>query len=660
MRLIDLQTDSRDGGPRSVRAEYELEDAGRTARVWLSIDVGSEVFLEAGVENAADETISEVLFPVVGGVRLAEDPVAEALLYPFYSGVRLPAPRVAIPRGRTDPEAAAPLYPTYDEEGGMIRHLYCGQLSMAWMALQGNAGGLGVIHCDPTYEVTGLVVYVPGCETDAPAESLDLAVTKLRPIAPGESRTLPPTRLLPYAGSWHQVADAYRAWTGSQRFLPPRVPKWVRESHALTAHYDFKWADGTFHHTFADIRALYRRTANEGIDHLFLAGWFTGGFDHMYPEFFPDLELGTVMDFIDAVRTVQGEGGRTTFYINGSLFGRASRYFDTMGRAWAVKDRDGKPIDQRYFGNDFVITCRGVPQYQRLMRDTVRWLVGEVGASGVYIDTFAAMGPHLCCDPTHGHPHPAHWNRDSVATLRMVEDAVRRHNPDAFTMVEGCGDLYGQWVVAHLIHGWYYPRTFPALFRYTFPEYVLVDMVYPSRGQSFRPARVSREAYDQLHRTFIYGCLLWIYDQEDERFCNFRTDPDMWAYVKKLIGLREVGKRYFGYGRFMDTIGLRVDTENADVKRFRAVAEQPEFADGDLEMLAVWNRSGEGVKVRLTSEVTGSWGASPDALHLEAMGVDGPVPVRWHADGEGVYVVAGNDPILLVFISHKHSPPAAK
>lgn len=660
LHLVAWQVNEQEGLPCGIRAEYEVTEDDRKARVALRIEVGAEIVLQGRVENESDATISEVLFPIVAGVRLEEDVQAETLFYPFYSGVRLPAPRRSIPQGRTDAQAAAPLDPVYDEAGGMIRHLYCGQLSMAWMAVEGEGRGLGVVHCDPAYEVTGLVVYAPGKDPRAPADGLDLAVTKLRPVAPEETHRLPVTRLVPYAGSWHQVADAYRSWAESQRFLPPRVPKWVRESHALTAHYDFKWADGTFHHTFSDIPQLYRRSAREGIGHLFLAGWFTGGFDHMYPEFFPDMELGTVMDFIDAVRTVCSEGGRVTFYINGSLFGRSSRYFDTLGRAWAAKDPEGKPVDRHFFGNDFVLSCRGVPQYQRLMRDTVRWLVGEVGASGVYIDTFAAMGPHLCCDPTHGHPHAAHWNRDSVATLRMVEDAVRRHNPEAFTMIEGCGDLYGQWVVAHLIQGWYYERTFPALFRYTFPEYVLVDMVYPSRGQSFRPARVSREAYDQLHRTFIHGCILWIYDQEDERFCNFRTDPEMWEYVKKLIALRDIGKRYFGWGRFRDTVGLQVATGGADVKRYQAVPRQAAFASGDLEMLAVWNRSGKDLKLRLAPDLVRSWAVSPDSLHMDAVGVDGLARVRWRAGRDGVDVEAGSEPILLIFISSKEPADETK
>ena len=153
---------------------------------------------------------------------------------------------------------------------------------------------------------------------------------------------------------------------------------------------------------------------------------------------------------------------------------------------------------------------------------------------------------------------------------------------------------------------------------------------------------------------------MWIYDQEDERFCNFRTDPEMWEYVKKLIALRDIGKRYFGWGRFRDTVGLQVATGGADVKRYQAVPGQAAFASGDLEMLAVWNRSGKDLKLRLAPDLVRSWAVSPDSLHMDAVGVDGLARVRWRAGRDGVDVEAGSEPILLIFISSKEPADETK
>ena len=313
---------------------------------------------------------------------------------------------------------------------------------MPWLTVVGQKHGAALIHMDSKFDMTALAVYAPNMAEPASgtakagaadtagrtsaADCLHLAVSKLRPVEPGMQYILSPTEMMAYTGSWHQAADRYRTW--AQRVCYRRGFPLGCESHALTAHYDFKWQDGTFTHTFKDIPELYKRTAQEGIDHLFMAGWFTGGFDHMYPEFYPDLQLGTVMDFIDAVRSVRRRR-KCTFYINASLFGKASHYHPTLGMDWAVKGPDGEPIERKFFAGYFTINCRGVHAYQRHMRDTVRWLVGEVGASGVYLDTFAAIGPHLCFDTTHSHPHPAHWNQDALATLRMVEDGIRQANP---------------------------------------------------------------------------------------------------------------------------------------------------------------------------------------------------------------------------------------
>jgi hypothetical protein len=578
-------------GAQHLKLSYLLTGESETygahqALVSLQIVLGAnanalQMTLEVTNKSVAD-TIYETIFPILSNLRVEPQPEDESLLYPFFSGTKLNSPREVIWAAKRQADLAAPLGPVFSDAGAVIRHLYSGRLSMPWFTVTGRQHGVALVHMDSKFDVTALAVYAPsltpvesgsdGEKEPSAATCLHLSVSKLKPVGPGECYALAPTEIIAYIGSWHQIADRYRTWA-QQLMLPPRVPRWVRESHALTAHYDFKWQDGTFTHTFADIPELYRRTAKEGIDHLFMAGWFTGGFDHMYPEFFPDLQLGTVMDFIEAVRTVRSTGGKSTFYINASLFGKASHYHPTLGMDWAVKGPDGEPIERKFFDGHFTINCRGVHAYQRHMRDTVRWLVGEVGAQGVYLDTFAAIGPHLCFDTTHSHPHPAHWNRDAIATLRLVEDGIRQSNPDAFTMFEGCSDIYGQWIVAHLIHGWYYLHSYPELFHYTFPEYVLVDMVYPTKGQSFRPQRISDNAYQQLHRTWGLGCILWTYDQEDQRFCNFRTDPEMWQYIKQLIRLREAGKSFFAYGVFMDTLGL-VNQGETQVKRFSHTSDQ--------------------------------------------------------------------------------------
>ncbi len=669
-----------------ARLRYDLlPDGDRpgspVARALLEVRLeadGEELELSLEIENLTpDRAIQEVVFPVIPGLRAAEDPAAEFLFYPFFAGVRLAAPRLVLPRARSTPEAAAPLAPRPDGEQVTVRQLYCGALSMPWLALSGPETTVALISYDPTFEVVALEVAAPLQQPEQPPGGLDFRLARLRPLRPGEVRRLAPCGLLACWGTWHRAADRYRTWT-RRLFLPPRVPAWVRESHALTAHYDFKWQDGTFTHTFADIPHLYRRTAQEGIKHLFLAGWSTGGFDKLYPEYFPDLQLGTVMDFIRSIRTVRREGGFVTLYINTALFGQRSRFCDTLGRAWATKGRHGEMLHRHFFAEDFTVNCRGVRAYQRLMRDTVQWLVGEVGASGVYLDCFAAIGPHLCFDPTHGHPHPAHWNQDALATLRQIEDGVREVNPDAFTMIEGCGDIYGQWVVAHLIHGWHYPNSYPEIFRYTFPEYVLVDMVYPSKGQSFRPKRISEQAYQQLHRTWVNGCLIWIYDQEDQRFCNFRSDPDMWHYVKQLLGLREEGRHYFAYGRFDEAVGLQADEKSIVVRRFvnagygdrpgrtgqdhapavgtgavaaGGVAGGPQVSNG-LEMLAVWNRAGTVNSFLVTNDLATAWrSAAQGAIRLRGVTI-GPAPcdIRCEESPEGVRVVVPPVPVVLIFV----------
>lgn len=539
--------------------------------------------------RSTQHTVTGVDFPRLTDLILGSSKADDVLMYPYYAGLRVENPVAALFSDETVTTGGA--FRSIIRPDGLraVEHFYCGNASMMWMDLSDTAAGSGVSMAsyDDDLLLTALRVAAPH-----PSSGLQMTLSKRRRILPGEEWASFQYGVGLHGGDWHVVADRYRSWA-DRRFARPPVPDWVRASHALMAHYDFKWQDGTFTHTFADIPALYNRAAADGITHLFLAGWSTGGFDHMYPEYYPDLTLGTVMDFLNGIRTVREQGGKVTLYINTALFGMASQYHATLGMAWAAKAADGSPYQRHFFHKDFTVSCRGARGYQRQIADTVEWLVGEACATGVYLDCFAAIGPYECHDPSHDHAHPATWNADAERTLERVRKALEARGLQPFTMIEGCGDAYGQHVTAQLIHGWYVYPMYPEMMKYTFPRSVQVDMVYPSRGQTFRSPEVSARAYDQLHRAFIRGCLLWFYDQEDTRYCNFRTDPEMWLHIQKVIALRQAAQPYIGFGRFLDTVGVRPSDPSIEAKAYEwngnlllTIWNQEEREDGYVEVMA--------------------------------------------------------------------------
>jgi len=75
----------------------------------------------------------------------------------------------------------------------------------------------------------------------------------------------------------------------------PEVPSDLAMESAMCPRYDFK-QNQTVCHRYAEIPEMYEQARAEGITHFFISGWNRQGFDTDYPEFVPDMELGSSWD----------------------------------------------------------------------------------------------------------------------------------------------------------------------------------------------------------------------------------------------------------------------------------------------------------------------------------------------------------------------------
>ena len=107
---------------------------------------------------------------------------------------------------------------------------------------------------------------------------------------------------------------------------------------------------------------------------------------------------------------------------------------------------------------------------------------------------------------------------------------------------------------------------FPEMYKYTFPEQILVDMMNPRRNTGMRPEHVARRSTEFLHHAFVIGAYLWCYDLEWDN--TWRRDPEQHLRLRKIVELRKSWLEHYGHGRFTDTVGIISAPENAFVKRF--------------------------------------------------------------------------------------------
>lgn len=93
---------------------------------------------------------------------------------------------------------------------------------------------------------------------------------------------------------------------------------------------------------------MYEEGAAWGVRHMFLASWNRTGFDSFYPEYYPDMELGSAMEFRRGLEYVREHGGFSTLYINARIFDVKSDFHKTVGEKMAVRNEKGEPYRETY------------------------------------------------------------------------------------------------------------------------------------------------------------------------------------------------------------------------------------------------------------------------------------------------------------------------
>lgn len=482
------------------------------------------------IVNRSALKVVEVLFPRLPGLALGEHDV---LIYPHHAGERIERPAMTL---ASDRYLAFHRAATSLQDGEYVREIsYCGLASMMWMDYHDDQGGVYLASYDPDFLLTGLRL-----ETGGPrAPYLRLALRKYLPVGPGETWVSPPYALGVHPGDWHWSARRYRAWFDT-RVAQVEQPRDLAQEVVLTPHYDFRREDRIYHR-FEDIAQLYDRARCDlGSRHLFIAGWNHLGFDNHYPDYNPDLELGTPMDLARGVSAVREAGGFVTFYINSRLIDVESEYYASLGSKWSIRLPDGATIEETYGPRTFSVLCPSCPEWRKYLLDFAEWMVTRYGARGIYYDQLGSATPYPCYSPHHSHGvehHHGLFNRGYVQLLEEATSRLRSHDPDAFLMIENCGDIYSSRVWGNVTwNGELYDEFFD-VYRYTFPEHTLVCMVQPRAIRD--PVLQERLFRHDVGRAFLLGAVFW-YEQNvfEQRWLGDGSPQSGLDWIREALAVR--------------------------------------------------------------------------------------------------------------------------
>jgi len=522
------------------------ENANVNIDVKITISVKDDCNIEWNMELKNNENvydIVEMLFPHIRGICLGETWKDDTVIYPHHAGEKTLNPVEAYTSDRfmnfwrADTNIEGNVY--YREIN------YCGLASMMWMYYYDCNNGFYISSYDDDFLVTGMRVETGG----ASDPWMGFGIRKyIRIKAGGEWKSNAYVTAI-NCDDWHWGARAYRKWI-EPYIKVDNEPAFLKNEYALNQCYNFK-KDGELHNKFDRIPELFDTGKEEfGLRHMFIASWNRRGFDCNYPEYYPDMELGTSMDLYNGCKYVNDNNGFVTFYINSRIFDVKSDYFPTLGRDMSIKREDGSMIYEEYGPVKFSVLCPSNAEWQKRLIDTAEWMVRSYGATGIYLDQLGSAEPFPCYDEEHSHKDIGEFNKGYMEIIKELKEKIGKLNQNAFLMIENCGDIYGSYIWGSLTWNGDPYDEYYNIFKYTFPEYVQVNMINP-RGNETSWERTAR-FYADIERALLLGSILWLgvtykFDEEDE---------ELKQYAKNAINFRKKLCPIIALGKYVDDDGI--------------------------------------------------------------------------------------------------------
>lgn len=467
--------------PDGGKLAYQTLTDGKTQfNVGLSLTFtqASDRFkISAEIANRTAEWVVKTFSgPVFNGIQA--DLTKTPLLLPAGFGWRINAPP-------GDGKATKP----WSQQGGrvMVSVTYpSAGGTMQWLAFAGESAGLYFGSHDPGFGAKALTV-----RYDQKRKTLAAAIQHQCFVQPGETQSLPPLVVMPYAGDWHVAARAYRAWVDSVE-KPIEKPEWAKTASGWLLAI-LKQQNGDIMWPYPTLGQLADVAEARGLDILGLFGWGYGGHDHLYPDYDPCPLMGGQKALREGIRQAHARGKRVILYANGQLIERGTAYWTTTGQHLAVTRRDGGTVQEFWHkyrntpGYHFDIGCQTAQGWHDRLLALARQ-ANDLGADGILYDQLGVRGPTACYAPNHGHPVPImSYEADRKQMLRNIAQTMRKTNPDFVIMTEGFHDAILDSVcyfhgcvrgtfqesadlIAKRLAGPQSDDLFPEMMRYTYPE----------------------------------------------------------------------------------------------------------------------------------------------------------------------------------------------
>ncbi|WP_321473894.1 DUF6259 domain-containing protein [uncultured Paludibaculum sp.] len=570
-----------------------LRYGGETLDIGLAIDVTlseDEIRWQARIQNGSQVTISEFFFPEIGGIDTLGGPGTDDLLWPQNAGARIRNVRSTLtPRVDGLSEIETPVNGVADQR---LELLYPGHATMDWYELTNDRRGIYFASYDPSFLSGSLLVSRMFTE----GGSMTYSFVKYAFVRPGETWQSGQYVTAPHPGTWHASAGKYRQWANTW-FRHDAPPDWVAHFKGmLLVILRQQYGDVMWH--YDDIPFLYEEAQKNGMDMVSLFGWTEGGHDNQYPIYKADPEMGGEAALRRGLAEVTTRGGHTLLYLQGHLMDPVTDWYTQRGAALAARNVWGTPYYEQYNKGYqssllrnytrklFAMPCTLGDEWSNLLVKEGREKLG-FGPSALIYDQLGGMPAYPCFGLKDDVKPSAAFTQGRLNLLKALRSSLKQTNPHFGLMFEHNTDIYAQY--ADIIHCAgegcaLTSRSFPQLFRYTFPEIIIT-----SRDAA---PRVDPK---QVNHSLAYGMRfeLEVRYRADVETIRGHQKTQLRDYIRSVSQLRDRYWDLLGNGRFLDDQGL--------TNQNRAVTATA-FASGQRRAVVLWNNSGQVQPVRVSME----------------------------------------------------------
>ncbi len=521
------------------------------------------------------------------------------LSYPILSGIQASGGKASV----YWPESLGRCYTDPARFGQKSFDYPSGRGSMQWFSINTPAGGLYV-----------------GCHDAARSKKqFDLAFDK--PSAaftssitfPVYSRTfaVPDVLVTPYEGTWHAAAKRYRAWYDTQ-FTMPTLPDWVKRDAGWYLAI-LKQQNGYVMWRYDEMDKLCDIADRFGFKTIGLFGWAHGGHDRLFPNWVPDDLLGGQAALKQGIERAHKRGFKIILYANATMMDATTEYYKYSGNeTMAVReDQSAYTSSIRKYNSATPVVFVESSYSSGRWRSTMMNLAlqaRDLGADGILYDQAGVKGALLNFSRIQDHTLPQEsGTKYRVKMLNDIRTALKKLDPEFIIMTEATHDGVIDNIDYH--HGWGIGTaiepigfgsaefSFPALFRYTFPE--LVETQRNANPMITRAEANFAAVYGLRHEIetryaedvdyVVNGKLPTAGSYADVTYyppvpAKIKEAPEAVAtkYVHDLIQFENDNPAFFRYGQFIDEEGIEVAGEDITAKGFR---------NGRQVGVVVWNTS---------------------------------------------------------------------